>query len=162
MIILENRYVSRFGKSGKVLVARIKPGSDLLQSIRSLVEENGVKAGVILSGVDLLRKARLRNCKIPPKDYPITDANRSFLTFERPLEILALSGNVSEVEGKPWLHAHISLSYVAGDEIKVVGGHLLEGCIIFGFAEVFIMEMKDIDMRKEFDEETRTLQLFVR
>jgi len=159
---LENRYISRFGKSGKVLVARIKPSSDLLQSIRRLIEENGIKAGVILSGVGLLRKACIRNCKVLPKEYPITDVNRSFLTFERPLEILALSGDVSEVEGKPWVHAHIVLSYVEGDEIRVIGGHLLEGCIIFGFAEIFVMELEDIEMRKEFDEETRTLQLFTR
>jgi len=160
--ILENRYIGRFGKIGKVLVARIKPGSDLLQSIRSLVEENRVKAGVILSGVGLLRRAHLRNCKVFPKEYPITDANRAFLTFERPLEILALSGNVSEVDGKPSVHAHVTLSYVEGDEIRVIGGHLLEGCIIFGFAEVFVIELEDIDMKKEFDEETRTHQLFIR
>jgi len=158
---LENRYVNRFGKPGRILVARIKPGSDLLQSIRSLVEKERIKAGVILSGVGLLKKAHLRNCKVLPKEYPITDANRSFLTFERPLEILALSGNVSEVEGKPWVHVHVTLSYVKNDEIKVVGGHLLEGCIIFGFAEIFIMELKDIDMKKKIDEETKTLQLFV-
>jgi len=157
---LENRYVIRFGKSRKVLVARIKPGSDLFQSIRALIEENGIKAGVIVSGVGLLRKACLRNCKVLPKEYPITDANRSFLTFEKPLEILALSGDVSEVEGKPWVHAHITLSYVEGDEIRVIGGHLLEGCVIFSFAEIFVMELEDIDMKKGFDEETRTLQLF--
>ncbi|MFQ6095871.1 MAG: PPC domain-containing DNA-binding protein [Candidatus Bathyarchaeia archaeon] len=158
---MENRYVSRLGKRGRVLVVRMKPGSDLLRSIRSILEENGIKAGVILSGVGLLRRARLRNCRVLPEEYPITDANRSFLTFERPLEILALSGNVSEVEGNPWVHAHITLSYVEGDGIRVVGGHLLEGCIIFGFAEVFIMELEDIDMTREFDEETKTLQLFV-
>ncbi|MCD6530361.1 DNA-binding protein [Candidatus Bathyarchaeota archaeon] len=76
------------------------------------------------------------------------------------MEILSLSGNVSEVEGKPWIHAHITLSYVENDEIKVVGGHVLEGCIVFGFAEVFIMELEDVDMKKKFDEETKTLQLF--
>lgn len=159
---MENRYVNRSGRSSKVLVARIKPDSDLLESIRDIVEENGVKAGVILSGVGLLRRAQLRNCKILPNKYPITDVNRSFLTFESPLEILALSGSVSEVKGKPLIHVHVTLSYITGDKIKVIGGHLLKGCIIFGFAEVFIMELEDMEMKKEFDEETRTLQLFVR
>ncbi len=157
---MDSTYLCRLGRGGKILVARIKPGSDLIESIRSLVEENHVKGGVIISGVGLLRKAQLRNCKILPKEYPITDANRSFLTFERPMEILSLSGNVSEVEGRPWIHAHITLSYVENDEIKVVGGHVLEGCIVFGFAEVFIMELEDVDMKKKFDEETKTLQLF--
>ncbi|MFQ5820022.1 MAG: PPC domain-containing DNA-binding protein [Candidatus Heimdallarchaeota archaeon] len=156
------KYVSRFGKSGKVLVARIKPENDLLQSICSLVEKHEVKSGVILSGVGLLQRARLRNCKSIPNEYPITDANRSYLTFEKPLEILALSGNVHEVEGKSGVHAHITLSYVEEDKIGVVGGHLIEGCIVFGFAEIIIMELEEIDMGKTLDAETKTLQLFVR
>ena len=159
---MDSGYVSRSGKSGRVLVARIRPGSDLMKSIRVVAEENGMKAGVILSGVGLLRRARLRNCKVLPERYPITDANRSFLAFERPLEILALSGNVSEAEGESWVHAHVVLSYVGdGGEVEVVGGHLLEGCVVFGFAEVFIMELEDIEMRREFDDDTKTLQLFV-
>jgi len=108
-----------------------------------------------------LRRAHLRNCRVLPDEYPITDAQRSFITFEKPLEILAISGNITEVEGKLRVHAHIILSYVEGYGIKVVGGHLLEGCIIFGFAEVFIIEMEDVEMKKEFDEETKTLQLFI-
>lgn len=144
------------------MIARIKPGSDLLASISSLVEKNGVKAGAVLSGVGLLKKAYLRNCKSLPLQYPITDANRAFLAYERPLEILALSGNVTEVDGKPRVHAHATLSYLEGDEVKVIGGHVLEGCTVFGFAEVFIMEIEGADMRKEFDEETKTLQLFAK
>ena len=89
---LDSRYVGRSGKSGRALVARIRPGSDLMKSIRVVAEENGMKAGVILSGVGLLERTHLRNCKVLPERYPITDANRSFLAFERPLEILALSG----------------------------------------------------------------------
>jgi len=159
---LDSGYVSRSGKSGRVLVARVKPGSDLMKSISAVAEENGIKAGVIISGVGLLKRAHLRNCKVLPETYPITDANRSFLTFEKPLEILALSGNVSEAEGKPWVHAHVTLSYIDDNmDVRVVGGHLLDGCIVFGFAEVFIMELEDIDMRREFDNETKTLQLFV-
>ena len=161
MIVLENRYVDQLGKSGHVLVARIKPQSDLLQSIHSIVEENELKAGVILSGVGLLCKASLRNCKILPKEYPITDMNRSYLSFEKPMEILSLSGNITEVDGQPLVHAHIMLSFVENDEIKVVGGHLIEGAIIFGFAEIILMELKDIKMNKQFDEETKTRQLFI-
>jgi predicted DNA-binding protein with PD1-like motif len=157
---LERRYITRFGKSDKILVTRIKPGSDLLQTIRDIVEKEGIKAGIILSGVGFLREGRLRNCKVLPKEYPITDMNRSFSTFKKPMEILAISGNVSEVEGKPQVHVHIVLSYIERDKIKIVGGHLIEGCKVFGFAEVLIMTLKDIEMKKAFDEETKTLQLF--
>jgi len=157
---MQVRYVSRSGEAGRIIVARLMPGSDLLLSLRKIVKEENVKAGVILSGVGLLSKAHLRNCKVLPKEYPITDANRSFMSFERPLEILGLSGNVSEVEGKPVVHAHITLSSVNDGGISVIGGHLIEGCIIFGFAEIILMELENISMKKEFDEETKTFQLF--
>ena len=77
------------------------------------------------------------------------------------MEILSLSGNITEVDGQPLVHAHIMLSFVENDEIKVVGGHLIEGAIIFGFAEIILMELKDIKMNKQFDEETKTRQLFI-
>ena len=158
---MQAKYVNRVGEGGRVLVARVKTGSDLLLSIERLVEEEGMKAGVILSGVGLLKRACLRNCRTLPKEHPITDVNRSYLNFERPLEIIAVSGNVSEFKGKPQVHVHVTLSYVEGEKISVIGGHLVEGCIIFGFAEVFIMELKDVKMRKEFDGETKRPQLFV-
>ena len=158
---MTNRYELRSGEAGRVMVARLKPGSDLLGALQEMVEDEGVEAGVILSGVGLLREARLRNCKSLPEEFPITDENRTYLSFSRPLEVLSMSGNVSMAEGSPLVHAHVTLSYVEGDEIGVVGGHLIEGCIVFGFAEVILMELDNIKMEKRFDEETRTLQLFV-
>ena len=38
VIVLGDRYVYRLGRGGKILAARIKPGSDLLRSIRNLVD----------------------------------------------------------------------------------------------------------------------------
>ena len=129
-----------------MIVARLKPGSDLLGSLQEIVAREGVKAGVILSGVGLLGEARLRNCKSLPEEYPITDENRTYLSFSRPMEILSLSANITMAEGKPLVHAHVTLSHVEGDEIGVIGGHLIEGCIIFGFAEIILIELKDIKM----------------
>ena len=154
------RYDARMGRGGRIIVARLKPGSDLLESLQHIASEERVEAGVILSGVGLLGEAWLRNCKSLPEEFPITDANRTYLSFRRPLEILSISGNVSKAEGRPLIHAHANLSYVEGDVITVVGGHLLRGCTVYGFAEIVIMALEGIEMEKRFDEETKTLQLF--
>ena len=77
-----------------------------------------------------------------------------------PLEILSISGNVSTAEGKPLLHAHLTLSYIDDGEIRVIGGHMIEGCNVHGFAEIILMELVNIDMIKAYDDETKTLQLF--
>lgn len=157
---MADRYIVRSGRPGRVIVARVKPGSDLLSSLQKIAAEERITSGVIVSGVGLLKQARLRNCKSLPEEYPITDANRTFLSFEKPLEILSISGNVTLAEGEPLVHAHLTLSSVEGTEITVIGGHLIEGCEVFGFSEFAILELEGVEMVKRFDEETRTLQLF--
>lgn len=158
---MTGRYDARSGEAGRIIVVRLKPGGDLLMVLRDLVFEESIEAGVILSGVGLLGEARLRNCKSLPEEFPITDSNRTFLSFRKPLEILSISGAISRAEGKTLVHAHITLSYIEDEEVSVVGSHLLEGCIVFGFAEVILMELEDVEMEKRFDDETKTLQLFV-
>ena len=157
---MSEKYITRTGRSGRVFVARLKLGSDLLHSLQEIVIEEGIMAGVILTGLGLLGEARLRNCESVPKEFPITDSNRSFLDYNEPLEILSLSGTVSTAEGSPLIHAHITLSGVEKKGIKVIGGHLIDGCVVAAFAEVVIMELEDIEMVKGYDAETRTLQLF--
>jgi hypothetical protein len=158
---MEPKYIVKDSHQGRVLVARLRPEADLILSIKNIAEEKAMKAGVILSGAGLLSRAHIRNCKSLPERYPITDANRMFTVIEKPLEVLAISGIIYTVEGRPNVHAHSVLSFIEEDSIKVVGGHLLEGCRVFGFAEIVIMELRDISLEKTFDSETRTLQLFV-
>lgn len=157
---MKERIISRTGKTGKIIVSRIKNGSDLLKSLQKIVDESKIRSAIIISGVGLLGEARIRNCKNLPSDFPITDSNRNFNSFKMPLEILGVSGNVSLSGGSTLVHAHLTLSYVDDGEIKVIGGHLIEGCKIFGFAEITLMELNGIEMVKNYDEETKTPQLF--
>jgi len=159
-MVTSNKYLSRIGETGRVLVVRLRSGSDLLPVLGEILKEKDFEAGVILSAVGLLSNARLRNCKSLPENFPITDQDRSFQKFKLPLEILSMSGNITMAEGKPLVHSHLTLSYVEDESIHVVGGHLIEGCIVHGFAEIIVMELTDIDMIKNYDEETKTLQLF--
>ena len=108
---MKSTYVVKDSRQGRVFVARLKPEADLILSIRKIAEEKSVKSGVILSGVGLLRKAELRNCKSLPEKYPITDVNRMFTTIEKPLEILAISGIIYTVKDEPNVHAHALLSF---------------------------------------------------
>lgn len=154
-------HIVKTGQVKRVLVARVKPGSDLLLSLKEMADENGLKAGVILSCVGALSKARLRNLKAFPREFPITDKERAFLTFEgSPLEILALSGNITEAQGEPSVHAHAILSTMSGEEVSVVAGHLLEGTVVYSFAEVILAELSGVKMEKAMDPETKTNQLF--
>jgi predicted DNA-binding protein with PD1-like motif len=45
-------------------------------------------------------------------------------------------------------------------EVRVVGGHLIEGCRVHGFAEIAVLEVEGVEMERGFDELTKRLQLF--
>jgi hypothetical protein len=51
-------------------------------------------------------------------------------------------------EGDILIHAHIALSN--HDEGSMFGGHLLEGCKIYPFAEVIMQEL-DIEVGRAYD-----------
>jgi predicted DNA-binding protein with PD1-like motif len=55
---------------------------------------------------------------------------------------------------------HITLSTAQKNEVKSIGGHLVEDCVVFPFAERVIAEISDISMKKTFDNDTKTFQLF--
>lgn len=68
-------------------------------------------------------------------------------TFDEKFEIVSLGGTLSP-DGN---HIHVSLSNNKGETI---GGHLLEGCIIYTTAEIVIAECVEFSFSREYDEQT--------
>jgi predicted DNA-binding protein with PD1-like motif len=95
----------RSGTLKRIFVARIKRGNDLLLSLKKIVLAEGIKSGVILSVVDALSRASLRNVESLPTELPITDENRRYTVIEKPCEVLSLSGNIGEIEENSVAHA---------------------------------------------------------
>jgi predicted DNA-binding protein with PD1-like motif len=142
------------------VVARLVPGSDLLASLLEIARTEGIRAGVILSGAASLSQVVLRNMGRLPPELPVTDADRLFIRKDGPYELLALSGNIAEVEGEPFVHAHITVS--AGEEQGLAyGGHLLPGCTVYSLAELVIAEIEGLALTRPYDASTRGPQLTV-
>ncbi len=59
-------------------------------------------------------------------------------TYDEPLEITSLLGNISTKEGETYLHLHISL---CRSDMSVIGGHLNE-CRISGTCEMFVRRIE--------------------
>ena len=111
---------------------RLTPGQDLFDSIALFVEQHGIPAGCILSGVGSLSYMRLRL------------ANREFYSeHEKYFEIVSITGTVS-VHGS---HLHISASDGDG---QTIGGHLESGCKIYTTAEIVIASFDDVIYKREF------------
>ena len=128
----------------KTYAVRLKRGTDLLRAIESFCEKNAIQAGVILSGVGCVTKARVRDA-----------GGVNIVAIDEPMEIVSLMGTVSEKR----CHLHVSFSK---EDLSVVCGHLVEGCMINTTCELVIGELEDCVYDVEFDEETGYDELIVR
>ena len=120
----------------KPFAIRLKPNHDLKKELASFSKEKKIRAGIILMCVGSLKKATLR----------LADENVG-TTFDEKFEIVSLGGTLSP-DGN---HIHVSLSNNKGETI---GGHLLEGCVIYTTAEIVIAECVEFSFSREYDEQT--------
>ncbi len=97
---------------------RVDPGEDLWESLRSFAEREGVRSGAIV-GLGSLRECELGFFVGESGTY----ARR---TFTGEFELVALTGNFSELEGRPFPHCHASVS---GPDFAVFGGHLFRAVV---------------------------------
>ena len=143
----------------RAIAVKIEPGKDLLECLVNIVNKIGVKTGVIVSAVGSLEKGKLRNVKRFPASFPIRRTDRLYSSIDGPLEILSLSGNISQSEnGKTIIHAHITVSYVKDGEVTVLGGHLIEGNLTYVMVEIIILEL-DIRMYRRLHPLRKAMEL---
>lgn len=120
----------------KTHVFRLKPGQDLRISIQQWVNEQHIQAGWISTAVGSLTHYQLRL------------ANQSGSSNgDGHFEILSLSGTVS-ANGS---HLHMSVADSTG---KTIGGHLLEGNIVYSTAEIVILSDSRFVFTREKDGST--------
>jgi predicted DNA-binding protein with PD1-like motif len=70
--------------------------------------------------------------------------------LDQHLEIASCSGNISQKEGKPFVHAHAVLTDAQGN---AMGGHLFSDTIVFS-AEIHILSFSGITLDREYDHQT--------
>ena len=112
---------------------RLEPGQDLKREITQLARERRIKAGCVVTCVGSLRLANLRF------------ANRAEATpLEGKYEIVSLVGTFSDESA----HLHLSISDSTG---VTVGGHLMEGNLIYTTAELVIGVIPGLEFAREVD-----------
>ena len=116
----------RFTRAGTSLV-RLTHGADLLEDLDDACEELGVKAGAIevIGAVSALTLGFYDQERMEYESH----------TFDGTWEIASAVGNVSMLDGEPFVHLHVVAS---GDDGRCVGGHVMPGCTVFA-AEAAIM-----------------------
>ena len=122
---------------------RLKPNEDLKSGVISFAKKNSIKAGAIVTCVGSLKQFNLRF------------ANQETGTkLSGHFEIVSMTGTFSDSAS----HLHISVSDSTG---HTIGGHLLEGNLIYTTAEVVVVDLKDIEFTRETDETFGYKELFI-
>ena len=129
-------------QQGKIIMGRLKKGEDLLTELQKYVEENNITTGKI-EVIGAVSQARFGYYKQDEKVY-------EYKKIEEGLEIVSCIGNISILDNKPMIHAHIVF---ADKEGNTYGGHLGKGTKIFA-AEAIVKELKGEKLERSFDEET--------
>lgn len=125
----------------KIHVLRLHPGQDLKQELISYVNQAGISAGSIISGVGSLQQACLRLAN-----------QQEHTAYQGKFEIVSLIGTLS-VKG---VHLHMSISDKKG---ATIGGHLVDDNNVYTTVEVVILEMLDLSFDRQIDPETRCREL---
>lgn len=119
---------------------RAEKGEQLMRSLQSFCEEQDIRSGII-SGLGGALWAELAFYHLDQKAY-------EFDRIDEPLEISNLSGNISSVNEKPFLHVHAT---VADMNYHSYAGHLKE-LEVGGTCEVYIKTFPEPVSRVHNDE----------
>lgn len=120
----------------EAIAFRLSPGQDLLVELERAVELHGLRAACVLTCVGSLTTAVIRF------------ANREETeTMHGHFEIVSLTGVLS-VDGA---HCHVAISDGEG---RTIGGHLMEGCLVYTTAEIVIGSLPGTRFLRTFDPQT--------
>lgn len=128
--------------SGRSIVARLEHGGDLLAQIAGVADAHGIAMAEVRA-VGALQRAELAYYDQAAKTYEPH-------AVDRPLELLALVGNVSRRDGETAVHAHLVLGEADG---RCLGGHALPGCVVFA-CELVLEELVGEALERGYDEVT--------
>lgn len=140
------------GRIDRIVMGKLRMDTVLLEGIQELVRKEGIRTGVMLSGIGALKKATFRNLKVLPPDLKVEKHHRLCLDLEQPTEIVSLTGWIATKEdGDSEVHAHFSASTVIGDSVVTLGGHLTPGVVTSVKVVVVIGVVEDTNIQAGLD-----------
>ena len=122
---------------GSTYVVRLDAGERIVETLRELCARDAIGGGYF-HGLGAVGEAEIGHFDPAVGDYGWT-------VLSGPYEIVALHGNITTVDGKPFIHAHVAL----GDNTFAVrGGHLKEA-VVAATCEIVLVRFRDEIGRRE-------------
>jgi predicted DNA-binding protein with PD1-like motif len=126
----------------RAVVWAVESGEDLVEEIYRLAESEGVKSGVVLTGVGSLREVVLYNPKTDtwPMEIQVTEKHM-------PMELVSIVGAIGEIGGEelsPGEHhgGHLHASFSDRDG-NVFGGIIRSGCKVHVLVQVVVLVLEE-------------------
>jgi predicted DNA-binding protein with PD1-like motif len=125
--------------TSEMIMVRLDPGERLLEGLREVIRAEGIRTGVVVSGIGSLSECRLHQvvAGYPPN---LMTRHQEYLELKGSYEIASIQGIIAD--GEPHLH----LTVCEGSH--TVAGHLEDGCVVLGVAEVAILRAEDTPVRR--------------
>jgi len=115
---------------------------EVAEALQAFCREKGILAGMV-SGLGAVSEATFRY--LDPNTLQYVDK-----TFREQMEITNLTGNISQKDGQPYLHLHITASR---SDYSCIGGHLLTARIN-GACELYVEAFPNQFVGRRQDPET--------
>jgi uncharacterized protein len=131
---------------GATYIVRLDAGEKILEALKALCERDAIGGGYF-QGLGAVGQAEVGH-------YDPVDRAYGWTVLSGPYEIVSLYGNITTMNGRPFLHAHIAL----GDNtLAVKGGHLKEA-VVSVTCEITLVRFRD-DIGRTKDEATGLTRL---
>lgn len=108
----------KYKRFGEDIVARMEVGEEVIASLSDIAEREGVTFASV-SGIGAADDIAVSVYDVGAKRYFDNE-------YREPMEITSILGTVSEMDGEPYIHIHLTAGRADG---TVIGGHLKRAVI---------------------------------
>lgn len=108
----------KYKRFGEDIVVRLEVGEEVIASLRDIAEREGLTFASV-SGIGAADDIAVSVYDVGAKRYFDNE-------YREPMEITSILGTVSEMDGEPYIHIHLTAGRADG---TVIGGHLKRAVI---------------------------------
>jgi predicted DNA-binding protein with PD1-like motif len=152
----QQRFETVEATSGRVIVGRLLPGTDLIEGIEAICDKHRISYAAITFSYGSLASAGFKFLQVPEPGA------RAVLTphkIDKRVEFLAGQGLVCDGETGRAVHLHGAVSDETG---TVTGGHFEKGeNPVYNNMDVTLIELKGVRLTRRWDPETQTVEMEV-
>ena len=152
------RFQDACGKSGRVVAARLFPGTDLLTGIEEICKKNGIDYALVNCFGSFSSAGYMY--LVPKAEAKVGAGYGEVNRKDSPIEFLSGVGVVCKKDGACDIHFHGTMCDKNG---AVFGGHFVKGeNKVLTTVDLVVIEIEGVEMLRQYDEETDLTQFYPR